>query len=116
MTRRDLARHDAAIARDAAAEAQARADAYGAEDPPNLEAQAQAQAEADAYTQQAAQKDAEADAAEAEWTAMRYRPEVEQAHQEFTNYAVQGNALSGQVAAARDRVNYLQKLYGIYLM
>lgn len=108
--------HEASVAQANAAEAQARADAYGAEDPPNLEAQAQAQAEADSYTQLAAQKNAEASAADAEWAAMSARPEVQQARQEFSDYAVQGNALSGQVSAARDRVNYLQKLYGIYLM
>lgn len=115
-TRRDLANHDAAVAQNAAAEAQARADAYGAEDPPNLEAQAQAQAEADSYNQLAAQKQAEAEAANAEWAEMYNRPEVQAAYWEFSDYAVQGNALSGQVSAARDRVNYLQKLYGIYLM
>ena len=114
--RRDLALHEASLARDAAAEAQARADAYGAEDPPNLEAQAQAQAEADSYTQLAAQKSAEVDAMNTEWSALYNRPEVQQAHQEFTNYAVQGTALRGQVTALRDRINYLQKLYGIYLM
>lgn len=47
---------------------------------------------------------------------MYYRPEVQEAYWEFTDYAVQLNALGGQVSAARDRVNYLQKLYGIYLM
>ena len=114
--RRDLALHEASLARDAAAEAQARADAYGAEDPPNLEAQAQAQAEADSYTQLAAQKSAEVDAMNTEWSALSDRPEVQQAYQEFTNYAVQKSALGGQVTAMRDRINYLQKLYGIYLM
>lgn len=115
-TKRELAQREANIARQSAAEAQARADAYGAQNPPDLEAQAQAQAEADSYNQQAAQKDQEVEAYNAEWSAYYERPEVQEAYWKFTDYAVQGNAISGQLTAAKNRIDYLQNLYGIYLM
>lgn len=116
MTQRELAKQEAASARASAAEAQARADAYGSADPPDLEAQAQAQAEADSYLQLAEQKDAEVNTAAEAWSALYNSPDNKAAEKEFTQYAVQANALGPQVTAARDRINYLQNLYGIYLM
>lgn len=113
---RDLAMRDKANAENAAAEAQARADAYGAADPPDLEAQAQAQAEADAFRQQAAQKQAEIDAYNQQWSQIHANPDLQAAYNEFTDYAVQSNALGTQMRGAYDRVQYLQNLYGIYLM
>lgn len=112
-TQIDLANYEASKARTAAEEAQARADAYGAQDPPDLEAQAQAQAEADSYRQLAEQKRAEQEQASAAWQEYSSRPEVEAAYKEFSDYAVQTNALGGQVTAAKDRIDYLRKLYGL---
>lgn len=100
----------------AADEAQARADAYGAQDPPDLEAQAQAQAEADSYTQLAEQKTAEANASSAEWQALYEQPEAKSLYEEHLGYARKSHAAATKANGLKDRVTYLQNLYGIYLM
>ena len=102
--------------RDAAAAAQARADAALAADPPDTATAQAAQAEADSLSQQAAEQWAIYNEAHTAWQTLSNQPEVQAARSKFSNYAVQTNALSPQCSALRDRVYYLQDLYGIYLM
>ena len=102
--------------RDAAAAAQARADAALAADPPDTATAQAAQAEADSRAQQAAEQWAIYNEAHTAWQTLSNQPEVQAARSKFSNYAVQTNALSPQCSALRDRVYYLQNLYGIYLM
>lgn len=115
-SRTQLLNREASEAREAAKEAQARADAFGSADPPDLEAQAQAQAEADSYTQLAQQKQQEADASNAEWEALYNQPEAKSLYDEHLGYVSRAVAASTKASGLLSRVNYLQDLYGIHLM